>query len=158
MERRYGFTSEQAIGRITHDLLHTTFPCPLHHIQAALLAHDAWSGGVIHHHADGRTVTAMSRWALFRAGADSEAIVIETYSSAASLELADLLAIFANELSQPLTAIGNYIDGAHRTLQDRTEDQELARKAMTLAGIQVMRGADQVRLLRRLASDLRQNG
>jgi C4-dicarboxylate-specific signal transduction histidine kinase len=83
-----------------------------------------------------------------------EATVTEAHTDTINIQLADLLAILANELSQPLTAIGNYVNGARIILQRDQPDHERARNAMVMAAAQIARSAEHVALLRNLASDL----
>ena len=70
-------------------------------------------------------------------------------------KLADALAVLAHELSEPLTAISNYVDGAQRILQQGWPDLENVRKAMAQVSSQIARGAEGVRLLRDLATAMR---
>jgi PAS domain-containing protein len=56
MQRRYGFTSEKAQGRISHQLLRTAFLRALQAIEATLEQQNSWSGGLIHRRADGTAV------------------------------------------------------------------------------------------------------
>jgi signal transduction histidine kinase len=159
MERRYGFTAEQAVGRVSHQLLRSVFPLPLADIEATMLRDNSWHGGLIHHRADGRAVLVISHWHLHRHGSGpDDTIVTETHAAANSIEMAHLFAIMANELSQPLTAIANYVSGARRSLQRDAPEAETARKAMTLAAVQIERGTAQVQLMRSLAEDLRNVG
>jgi phosphoglycerate-specific signal transduction histidine kinase len=101
----------------------------------------------------------ISRWDLDRHDGGSEsATVTEIHSDAMNVELADLFAIMANELSQPLTAIANYVNGARRSLRSPDPDAETARCAMELAAGQIERSAAQVKLMRSLAEELRHIG
>jgi signal transduction histidine kinase len=157
MQLRYGFTPEQAVGQISHRLLRTNFPLPLADIEAVLLKQRSWHGGLIHHHADGRAIMVMSQWDLRRGNGRSEnATVTEMHIDATGIELADLFAIMANELSQPLTAIANYVNGARRSLQRHAPHAAIARNAMELAAGQIERSATQMKLMRSLAEELRQ--
>jgi PAS domain S-box-containing protein len=63
-EEMYGYTSSQACGQISHELLKTVFPKPLEHIQQELLERGSWQGDLIHTCADGRKIDVSSRWAL----------------------------------------------------------------------------------------------
>ncbi len=156
MQRRYGFTAEQAVGAISHRLLRTAFPIALHEIEAALLKKRSWHGGLIHRHANGRPIMVTSHWVLHRRGARAASVsVTETHFDAISIELADLFAIMANELSQPLTAIASYVGGARRVLQGHKPDADMARLAIAMAACQIERGAAQVQLMRSLAEELR---
>ena len=61
-ERLYGWTKEEALGRSTHDLLHTRFPVPLSEIQEA----ERWQGELLHVKRDGSEITVASRWTTLR--------------------------------------------------------------------------------------------
>lgn len=60
----YGYTREQAIGRVTHDILATQFPEPLDEIKKKLRADGRWSGQLLHKRGDGSQVAVSSRWCL----------------------------------------------------------------------------------------------
>jgi PAS domain S-box-containing protein len=63
-ERMYGFTKEQAIGRISHELLRTRFPKPLSEIEAELLQNGCWQGELSHRASSGALLHVASSWAL----------------------------------------------------------------------------------------------
>jgi PAS domain S-box-containing protein len=63
-EERYGWTSEQTLGKVTHQLLHTVFPTPLETIKDQVLRTGQWEGELIHTKRDGSTVVVASRWSL----------------------------------------------------------------------------------------------
>jgi hypothetical protein len=151
MERRYGFTRQQALGQNSHRLLRTIFPIALRDIETALRNRHSWQGALIHRHANGRAILVMSYWVMDDA---RDAMVTEAHSDTIDIQLADLLRIVVNELSQPLTAIGNYVNGARISLQRDHPDHERARNAMVMAAAQIARSAEQVTLLRNLAHDL----
>lgn len=62
----YGWTSAEAIGRASHQLLHTQFPKSLAEIRAELFAHGYWEGELVHLHRNGTPITVASRWVLQR--------------------------------------------------------------------------------------------
>ncbi|MDO9712212.1 PAS domain S-box protein [Paracraurococcus lichenis] len=76
-ERLYGWTAEEAIGRVSHDLLRTVFPVPLAEVQAALERDGCWTGDLLHHTRDGREVIAAARKVLRPATADQPGAVLE---------------------------------------------------------------------------------
>jgi len=47
--RLFGYTAEQAIGRLSHELLQTVFPVSLADLNATLLRDGTWSGELRHH-------------------------------------------------------------------------------------------------------------
>src|ERR1700758_3308481 len=53
MERLYGFTAAQAIGRISHDLLRTEFPHSQQALDRELLEREEWTGELRHRRRDG---------------------------------------------------------------------------------------------------------
>lgn len=65
-ERSYGWTKEQAVGQISHELLNTRFPCDVTDITTAFLKTGRWTGELTHTTRSGKTVIVSSRWALQR--------------------------------------------------------------------------------------------
>ncbi len=65
-ERLYGWSRQDAIGRVAHHLLATEFPVPLADIEAQLLRDSHWHGELRHRTRDGRTIHVASHWALQR--------------------------------------------------------------------------------------------
>ncbi len=63
----YGFTAEEAVGHVSHELLQTVFPEELTAIEARLLADKQWRGRVGHTSRDGRLIHTESLWRLRRA-------------------------------------------------------------------------------------------
>ncbi len=65
-ERMYGWSKAEAIGKISHDLLHTVSPEPFHDIKQRLTTAGHWEGELQHTRRDGATLLVLSRWALRR--------------------------------------------------------------------------------------------
>ena len=161
MERRYGHTGRNALGQSSHRLLRTAFPRALPEIEKVLLSRNSWIGGVIHRHADGGPVIAVNHWTLCRDGDRETWLVTEAHSNIRQTDggmnecLADIIELAAHELSEPLTAVGNYLEGTRRVLQAGWPDLGLARLAIGQAGVQARRGGDGISLLRAMADALR---
>ncbi|MHB1134862.1 MAG: PAS domain S-box protein [Chloroflexota bacterium] len=62
----YGFSEEEAIGRVSHDLFQTVFPDSKKAVEAALQATGHWEGELTHTAKDGRQVVVVSHQVLQR--------------------------------------------------------------------------------------------
>jgi PAS domain S-box-containing protein len=61
-ERLYGWTAAEALGRVSHELLQTTFREPLEEITKRLESDGHWEGELYHRTRAGKRVTLLSRW------------------------------------------------------------------------------------------------
>jgi PAS domain S-box-containing protein len=75
-ERLYGWTAAEARGRVSHDLLQTSFPEPLHQINQRLQHDGHWEGELLHRTRSGQAVTVLSRW--IREAGVAQSQVMET--------------------------------------------------------------------------------
>ncbi len=74
----YGFSREEAIGRVTHELLQTDFPEPLDQLREQLHRDRRWSGELVHTCKNGSQIVVVSRWALDRDHDGNPKNVLET--------------------------------------------------------------------------------
>jgi PAS domain S-box-containing protein len=74
----YGFTAEEALGRVTHDLLHTQFPTRLEKINEQLRRDERWTGELVQTRKDGQEVIITSRWVLDRKADGNSWCILET--------------------------------------------------------------------------------
>ena len=72
----YGWSRDQAIGRVSNDLLRTIFPVPFEHIKKLLLETRRWEGELQHTRQDGSAVIVSSRWAV-RDAEDDQIEILE---------------------------------------------------------------------------------
>ena len=77
-EELYGWPREEAIGRVSHELIRTVFPAPLQSIKATLIRDNRWEGELVHTKRDGTEVTVASRWSLQRNRAGRPLAILET--------------------------------------------------------------------------------
>jgi len=62
----YGWSAEDALGRMAYELLHTRFPSSFEEIKATLQTQGEWEGELEHTTRDGTTITVASRWSVQR--------------------------------------------------------------------------------------------
>jgi PAS domain S-box-containing protein len=80
LEQLYGYTRDEALGRIAHELLGTEFPAPRAEIEASLRRTGVWEGELVHHTRDARRVVVASRWVLHRDADGNPIHVLEVNS------------------------------------------------------------------------------
>ena len=97
----YGYTREEALGRVTHDLLHTAFPEPLESIRKQLDRDDHWTGELVHLKKDSTQIVVVSRWTLDRDGHGNPRSILETNTDITQRKQAEQ-AIKENEFSARL--------------------------------------------------------
>ena len=61
-ETMYGWSRDEAVGKITHQLLKTEFPMPLNEIMVQVASRGQWTGELTHTKKDGRKVCVRSHW------------------------------------------------------------------------------------------------
>ena len=72
----YGWSKEQAMGRLCQELLKTQFPVPLASIVEQVEQKGHWAGELLHTRRDGSTVVVFSRWTA-RQGEDGRLEVLD---------------------------------------------------------------------------------
>ncbi|WP_395744828.1 PAS domain S-box protein [Prosthecobacter sp.] len=77
-EDAYGFSREEALGRVKEDLLRTEFPEPLERIMEQLNRDGRWVGEVKHIRKDGAVIMDNTRWVLDRDAQGRPASILET--------------------------------------------------------------------------------
>lgn len=73
----YGFTPEEAMGRISHELLKSVLPFPEKELESRLEAEGSWIGEIVHTAKDGSSVIVESRMILYT-GPKGDRTVLET--------------------------------------------------------------------------------
>ncbi len=77
-EEFYGWSANEAVGRIAQDLLRTAFPTPLETIKEALLRDGRWEGELVNTTRNNERLTVASRWALQRDAGGHPVCTLET--------------------------------------------------------------------------------
>ncbi|GAC1631347.1 MAG: hypothetical protein NVS4B2_15210 [Chloroflexota bacterium] len=79
-EDLYGWSSQEALGQVSHHLLQTIFPEPMDVIESKVATLGRWDGELQHTTRAGRKVVVASRWALQRDDRDQPVAVLVTNS------------------------------------------------------------------------------
>jgi PAS domain S-box-containing protein len=109
-EAMYGYSSEEALGKISHELLKTKFPAPLKEIDSVVYEQRYWAGELIHTTKNNEIIPVASRWALNANNKDRQNSVMELNTDV-SLEKqaehvkSEFYSIITHELRAPLTSI-----------------------------------------------------
>jgi PAS domain S-box-containing protein len=77
-EEQYGWTAEQAMGRVVHNLLKTIAPAPLEQVKAEVTRTGHWKGELVHARKDGTQVVVASSWSLQRDQGGTPVAILET--------------------------------------------------------------------------------
>ena len=132
-EDLYGFTKEEMLGRVAHDLLHTVFPESIDQIVDQVIKQGRWQGELRQTTSTGEGILVESRWALQR-GTDGKPLGFleinrdvtarklaeeALRSNMARLELVnaelqEFAFIAAHDLQEPLRKIQTFCDMAQK--------------------------------------------
>jgi two-component system CheB/CheR fusion protein len=100
-EELYGWSREEALGKISHLFLQTEFPTPLAEMTEALNRTGRWIGELVHTKRDGKRITVLARKTLDRDPEGNPVAVLENITDiTARRELEDSLAARAEELAR----------------------------------------------------------
>jgi PAS domain S-box-containing protein len=121
LEKLYGYTREEAVGRISHELLHTQFPEPLELIEKCLEHDGTWEGELVHRTRDGRLVIVATAWVLHRVGHGKPSLVVESN--------ADITA--RKQTEQRLAKKTQELISAQQSLEAQTQELQTVLESMT---------------------------
>jgi PAS domain S-box-containing protein len=117
-EQRYGWTSEEAVGKVSHQLARTIFPAPLEAIDAELQRTGHWEGELTHTKRDGTQIVVASRWALQRDKSGSPVAILETNNDITERKRAEeALRALNDELEQRVIERTTELDSINRELE-----------------------------------------
>ena len=77
-EEQYGWSAEQALGKVVYDLLKTVFPVPFDEIKAEVTRTGRWEGELLHTNKQGSRIVVASRWSLQRDRHGAPFAILET--------------------------------------------------------------------------------
>ncbi|MBV9085079.1 MAG: PAS domain-containing protein [Acidobacteriaceae bacterium] len=73
----YGWTAEEAVGAVSHNLLNTEFPASLEQIDETLRQEGSWQGELKHRSKDGHEIFVASHWVLHSGDGNEPLTVLE---------------------------------------------------------------------------------
>ena len=95
-EATYGFTKEEAVGKITHTLLQSKFPIPLAEIVEIAIRLGRWEGELTHTCKKGKQISVLSRWTVRKGEVDGTVEILEINQDITKRKQAeDLLVTFS---------------------------------------------------------------
>jgi len=171
-EQQYGWTRDDAVGKVTHELLRTAFTTPLDEIEARLLLTGRWEGELVHTRRDGTLVTVASRWSRQQAETGSTVRTLETNNditerkqaeeaarkAQAELEhvarvttLGEMAASIAHEVDQPLSGVVLNANACLRFLNAATPNLGEVRDGLQAIARDGRRASDVIARIRALA-------
>ena len=105
-EALYGWRSDEALGKVSHQLMSTVFPEPLDEIMAKLLRAERWEGELVHTKRDGSQAIVASRWSVQRDKQRRPIAILETNNDISERNRAEqVLRRQANLLEQTHDAV-----------------------------------------------------
>ena len=171
-EELYGWTSEEAIGKISHELLETTFPEPIEDIYAKLQRTGRWDGELVHKKRDGTQTIAASRWSLHRDRQGQPAAILETNNDITERKRAEeslqqaqsdiarfnrvmlmgeMTASISHEINQPISGAITNANAALHWIAAEPPNVEEVRKSLERIIKDGLRASDVVARVRALA-------
>lgn len=139
-ERLYGWTSAEALGRTTVDLLRTHFPGSHEEHVKAVLEKGSWEGELIHRTRDDQPLVVSSRWAVQYDDEGAPQAILEINTDITQRKRAEelreqFIANAAHELRTPLTTMVGFAETLDRHM-DRMGEKEVrsAISAMNRSG------------------------
>ena len=104
--RLFGYSREEAIGRVSHELLQTTHPTPLPDFLNELVDKRQWSGELWHRDRTGREIVVESRQQLLEIG--DRTIVLESNHDITERKRTSERAAFMNQVGNVLSGSLDY--------------------------------------------------
>jgi two-component system sensor kinase FixL len=171
-EGLYGWSRDEAIGQLSHQLLKTEFPIPLDALEEQVLRTGRWEGELLQKRRDGTEITVASRWAIQLDSRGNPVAILETNNDITARKqaqemlqktqtelahvtrmttLGELVASIAHEVNQPMAAIVANGEASLRWLDRETPNLEEARRAIARIISEGMRASDVISRIRELS-------
>ena len=179
-ERLYGWTEQEALGQVSHELLQTHFPHSLEVTNNLLTLHGQWEGQLTHSRRDGTQVIVETRQVLLKDDSGQPTAILEInrditerermqheQEEARANELAlreanrrmdEFLGIISHELRTPLTTIKGNVQLARlrlrTSLKEVPANKDVLRSMLEEVQMMLERAERQTNVQNRMVSDL----
>ena len=131
----YGWTEQEALGEVIHELLQSKYPEPLKDIEQKLATLGRWEGEIIHTTKKGIELVVHSKWSIVRDIHKQPVSILELNSDMTERKRAELSArenerlaglgmasaIFAHEIANPLNGISTNLQMVEFELKSRKD-------------------------------------
>jgi PAS domain S-box-containing protein len=118
MEKMYGWTREEALGKTTHEFLHTESSQTLESIREVMLHQGRWEGELVHTRKDGGRIWVASIWVLHRNEQGEPLAVLEVNNDISGRKMAEEEVRRMNlELEQRVEARTAELTAANREME-----------------------------------------
>jgi PAS domain S-box-containing protein len=179
-EELYGWTAEQAVGRVMLELLNTMFEVPLKQIEEQVIEAGRWEGELVQTKKDGSQVVVASRWSLQRDESSAPVAILIINNDITERKRAEaearendrryrdmqmalahaqrvatmgqLTASVAHEVNQPLAAVVANAEACLRWLDRGTPDLDGVRRSVEWIIRDGNRASEVIRRIRALAN------
>src|SRR5207248_5049914 len=129
MERMYGYTREEAEGKMAHRMLKTEFPKLLESMEAEFLRTGYWEGELVHRTKDGKKLIVNSNWVLHKDKDGNPWRVLESSTDVTALKDAEEK---ARELNRALEGQNADLIQAKALIEAQTQKIAIAAKMSAL--------------------------
>jgi PAS domain S-box-containing protein len=117
-EQMYGWSADEAVGKVARDLLQTHYPEPLEQIWVKLFRDGEWQGELEHTKRNGAQIVVASHWVLHR-DEENKPFVLEVNNDVTELKRKE------RELSESRAQLENLIGSAMDAIITVNEDQRI---------------------------------
>ncbi|HEX2146713.1 MAG TPA: PAS domain S-box protein, partial [Pseudorhizobium sp.] len=87
-EALYGWQRKEAVGKVLHELLQTSFPVAIDEIRKQVRTTGNWEGEVVHRHKQGQPVFVASRWVAVQAE-EGGMLIVQMNNDVSNMKLAE---------------------------------------------------------------------
>jgi PAS domain S-box-containing protein len=112
----YGYSREEVMGRVTHELFRTEFPKSMERINEELHEEKRWTGELHHLCKDGRQITVLSRWTLDQDDRGQRKRILESNNDITRQKLSE------KQLVESEDRLRKLADGLETLVSVRTEE------------------------------------